>query len=65
MAREKRGKMIVDASLACYPPGNPGTLSRYPLGIPRGRFFSSPVYDMNVLLLCLPTAVAVLLWQGK
>ena len=58
----KKGKNEkVDASLPCYPPGNPGMLSGYPLGIPRGRFFSSPVYDMNVLLLlCLPTAVAVL-----
>ena len=72
MAREIRGKMRKLTRLyhVIRPRGNPGMLSGYPLGIPRGRFFSSPVYDadMNVpvlLLLCLPTAVAVLLWQGK
>ena len=45
---EKGKNEKVDASLPCYPPGNPGMLPGYPLGIPRGRFFSSPVYDMNV-----------------
>ena len=66
---EKGKNENIDASYhVIRPSGNPGMLSGYPLGIPLGRFFSSPVYDagMNVrLLLCLPTAVAVLLWHGE
>ena len=46
---EKGKNEKVDASYhVIRPSGNPGMLSGYPLGIPRGRFFSSPVYDMNV-----------------
>ena len=66
---EKGKHEKIDASYhVIRPSGNPGMLSGYPLGMPLGRFFSSPVYDagMNVRLLpCLPTAVAVLLWHGE
>ena len=49
-SKGKKGKnKKVEASYhVIRPSGNPGMLSRYPLGMPWGRSFSSPVYYMNV-----------------